>query len=500
MTDLTPQEAWLPLPASQWNAANARHLLRRAAWSAQPADVERAVADGLDATLNRLFPARPAPFPRPESVERSRQDDMDFQEKNRAATTADEKRALQKEQRESAQRAMQDMTLKWLQFAATPAFSAQEKWVLFLSDTYVVSFEKVRSPEHIYLHHAMLREFGLGSAPALAKAVSRSPAMIRYLDLQQSKKTAPNENFARELFELFLLGEGNYTEQDIKQSARAFTGYGLRNGRFFNNALQHDGGPKTIFGHTGNYGGDDVIDLAFKLPAAAAYAPRKMARFYLTDQPLPQEHLDALGAWWSGSAEGQGNLNLRALARRFFGSRLFYDPLHAGNYIKSPVQLYLGLMQDLQLDVAPFPRTVIAPLRAMGQALFMPPNVRGWVGGRSWINSATLGARRQLVQNLFTPINETALNADEQAALAAARASGRDRLTFDRSRLSRFDKMPADAIADTFLKIFLAGARTTAYRDEVLKYLKGDGKLAQRLQRVRDTAITLLQSPEYQLC
>ena len=495
--NLNPHEAWLPLPASQWNAATARHLLRRAAWSAQPDDVDRAVADGLDATLDRLFPARPVPFPRPASIERTLQDAKEIQAKMRAATTADQKRALGMEQRNRWRLAIQDMTIKWLQFAATPEYSAQEKWTLFLSDIYVVAVDKVRFPEHVYLHHAILRQFGLGSAPALAKAVSRSPAMVRYLDLQDSKKNAPNENFARELFELFTLGEGNYTEQDIKQSARAFTGYGLRDGRFFFDARQHDNSPKTIFGRTGRYNGDDVIDLTFQQPAAAAFVPHEMARFYLTDEPFPKEYLDSLGTWWRG---GENKLNLRALARRFFGSRLFHDPRYVGNYIKSPLQLYLGALQDLRLDVAPLPRMVLVPLRSMGQTPFAPPNVRGWVGGRNWINSATLSARRQLVQNFFTPINEAALNADEKTEFTAARDAQRGHFVVDGARLLRFGRMPAEAAADTFLKTFLAGAQTTAYREEVLKYLKGDGKQTQRLLRVRNTAITLLQSPEYQLC
>jgi len=497
---LNPREAWLPLPASRWNAANARHLLRRAAWSAQPDDIDRAVADGLDATLDRLFPARPVPFPRPELITRSTQDAKDFQQKTRAATTADQKRAISREQRNRQRQAIQDMTVKWLQFAATPANSAQEKWTLFLSDIYVIATDKVRLPEHVYLHHTILRQFGLGSAPALAKAVSRSPAMIRYLDLQDSKKNAPNENFARELFELFTLGEGNYTEQDIKQSARAFTGYGLRDGRFYFDARQHDTASKTIFGRTGAYSGDDVIDLAFQQPAAAAFVPREMARFYLTDEPLPKEHLDALGAWWRGSGEGIARLNLRALARRFFSSRLFYDPRHAGNYIKSPVQLYLGALQDLRLDVAPEPRAVIAPLRSMGQTPFAPPNVRGWVGGRNWINSATLAARRQLVQNLFNPLAEAALKSAKKTAPADASAAQRAHYAVDAARLLHFGRMPAETATDTFLKTFLAGARTNAYRDEILAYLKPAGQPAQRLLRVRNAAITLMQTPEYQLC
>ncbi len=510
---LTPQNAWQPLPASEWNAAAARHLLRRAAWSAQPAEVERAVAEGLPATLNRLFPEKPTRFPRPESIDHLVEAMPSFNTRLRATTDAFEKRAIQKERRDREQSVQQETTIKWLQFALRPEVSAQEKWTLFLSDIYVVSFEKVRNPGFIHLHHAILREHGLGSAPALAKAVSRSPAMIRYLDLQESKKSAPNENFARELFELFTLGEGNYTEQDIKQAARAFTGYrvstnpsgaraaaqkskaGRGAGGFYFDSRQHDTGSKTVFGSTGNYTGDDIIDLVYKQPAAATFIPHEMARFYLTDAPFPREYLATLGSWWASQS-----FNLRALARRFFGSRLFYAPAYVGNCIKCPFQFYFGLLQDLNLDVTPIPRQTISPLRQMGQMPFQPPNVRGWVGGRHWINSATLAARRQLVQNLFTPFKESNLNADEQLEIASSRAAGRDRFYIDTSRLQRFSKTPPVDIADTFLKTFLTGTPSPAYREEVIRFITGDKKPVQHLARVRDAGIALLQSPGYQLC
>src|SRR4029077_9127772 len=137
-------------------------------------------------------------------------------------------------------------------------------WVLFLSDVYVVSAEKIRNTAHLFEHFDILARHGLGPAPALTKAVSRSPAMVIYLDLNQSQRRAPNENFARELFELFVLGEGNYTEQDIKEAARAFTGYRAQplDGGFRYVENQHDPTDKTVFGKTGKFTGDEVIDLA----------------------------------------------------------------------------------------------------------------------------------------------------------------------------------------------------------------------------------------------
>ena len=297
---LSPAAAWEPLPAAEWNADAARHLFRRAGWTALKADVEQAEREGLAATLDRLFPAEPVLFPEPIQVARFAEQVADYAGREKAAATPEERRLIQRERREQAQTAVQDMSLRWLSFAAQPANAAYAKWVLFLSDVYVVGFDKVQNPPFIFGHFDVLGRYGLGPAPVLAKAVSRSPAMMVYLDLNQNRREAPNENFARELFELFLLGEGNYTEQDIKEAARAFTGYRLRplTGEVFIAPNQHDAGPKTIFGQTGNFTGDDVIDLAYDLPAAGAFLPHELVKFYLSDTMLPPEYLLALGDRW----------------------------------------------------------------------------------------------------------------------------------------------------------------------------------------------------------
>ena len=321
MTPVTAAtDVWEPLSAGDWNVDTARHLLRRAGWTARPVDVDRAVKDGLPATLDRLFPASPPLFPPPKLVAEVSEDTPEYQQKIKAAPPL-EKRELQREARERAQAALQDMTVRWLEFSSRAENAAVAKWVLFLSDVYVVASEKVQNPAMLWLHYDILGRHGFGPAPALSKAVLRSPAMIRYLDLEQSNRGAPNENFARELFELFVLGEGHYTEHDIKEAAKAFTGYRQRFGQFLFNPHQHDPGAKTVFGHTGHYNGDDVIDLAYQLPAAGTFLPHELVKFYLSDTPLPPEMLAPLGAWWSAQ-----HYDLGALARRFFGSRLFFAP------------------------------------------------------------------------------------------------------------------------------------------------------------------------------
>ncbi|MFA6289892.1 MAG: DUF1800 domain-containing protein [Opitutaceae bacterium] len=493
--DISPQDAWQPLPPKDWNKDAARHLLRRAGWAARPTEVERLMKDGLVAGLDRLFPAKANPLPKPRLVANIETDAQEFAKKLRVAENREQKQVIQRVQRERQQQAVQDLSIKWLQFASLPENAAAEKWVLFLSDVYVISQETVQNTAWVYGLQDTIRQLGFGRAPDLAKAVSRTPAMIHYLNLQQSKLGTPNENFARELFELFLLGEGNYSEQDVKEAARAFTGYREKLGVFDFIPNQHDKGPKTIFGKTGPFAGDDVIDLAFTLPAAGRFLPHEMVKFYLSDEGIPVEYLAAIGAWWRDTG-----YDMRQLAQRFFGSRLFFDPAFRGNYIKSPIQFYLGLVQDLDLNVAPFPRHALNALRLMSQNPFRPPNVRGWVGGQSWINSGTLNARRQLVETLFTAINEDNLNADEQVQLVAARSSGLSTFTVTDERLEAMlaNSTPA-RITDHFVDHFLTVRVDAGFRASVLAFLS-DPAAKNRLARLRSTAVTLLQSPEYQLC
>lgn len=406
---------------------------------------------------------------------------------------------FERDLRERGRAALQDLSVRWLAYAADPTTAAFAKWTLFLSDVYVVSAEKVRNPVLIFEHFDILARHALGGAPLLSKAVSRSPAMVIYLDLNQSQRQAPNENFARELFELFVLGEGNYTERDIKESARAFTGYRAQPfGEGFHFARgQHDMSAKTIFGETGHFSGDDVIDLAYRQSAAATFLPHELVKFYLSDTPLPRDYLEPLGAGWRAA-----NYDLHWLALHFFGSRAFFASEYQGNFIKSPVQFYLGLLQDLELQVPPLARLNVNPLRQMGQWLFYPPNVRGWVGGKNWINSATLIARRQLVETLFAPLNERAFNADEIADLAAVRADGRVRFTLgtEDAPFSSIAALPPNEAAAVLIERYLGGTPSPELAATLAQFLSTTAAEPHRhLRTVRRAAAILLQAPEYQL-
>lgn len=490
---LSATEAWQPLPAAEWNEAAARHLLQRIGFSATPAEFARVLAEGPAASLERYF-ARMPTLPKPRMVAEL-EGDYDEMGRRLSSGSPEEKRMAQQEARERSREALFDFTIKWLTLASRPENSPAEKWLLFLSDVWVVGVEKVKNAALIYQHQAILRQFALGSAANLAKAVSRSPAMVVYLDLQQSRQEAPNENFARELFELFTLGEGNYTEADIKQAARAFTGYRQRQGDFAFVQRQHDNGRKTVFGQSGDFTGDDVIDLVFRQKAAGTFLPKEMVRFYLGEAPLPVEQTDALGAWWAGE-----KYDLRKLAVKFFASRAFFTPAYRDGYIKSPIQFYLGLMQDLDLSVAPLPRQLIGSLRSMGQMPFDPPNVRGWVHGRSWINSATLSARRQLITALLSPLNEDNLNGDERIELAAAYADGITNFTLDEGRLAEWAKQPPASRARELVKRYVPDLAGTELERQVATFLERSAQHSQAPAATRAALATLLESPNYQLC
>ena len=219
-------------------------------------------------------------------------------------------------------------------------------------------------------------------------------------------------------------------------------------------------------------------------------------------QVLPGGHDDPEATWLRDRRRWrQQVLNLRWLAGRLFGSRLFFAPEFRGEFIKSPVQFYLGLMQDLELTVLPVPRYVINPLRQMGQVLFVPPNVRGWVGGRAWINSASLAARRTLVEMLFAPLNEAALNNDELVDIVAARTAGPAVFTVTEDRLAPLARLDAASAARRLGSDppAEASARDAPSTDAISGYLGQAGENPERLRRTKRALMSVLQSPEYQL-
>jgi uncharacterized protein (DUF1800 family) len=227
-------------------------------------------------------------------------------------------------------------------------------------------------------------------------------------------------------------------------------------------------------------------------PAAAAFAPQELIKFYLVAEGLPREYAVSFGRIWRASG-----LRLQELPRILFNSAIFYHPSFRGNYIKSPVAYYLGLCQDLGIDTVPYPGPLVNALRSMGQPFLNPPNVRGWIYGRNWISSTTLAARRAVARGLFQDINEDKLNADEIAALKEARAAGRGRPTVTPDRLEYLAKNRTDReIVSHLCQYFLPVPVTDEFRKVLEGHLKADQRRVRSLQEV---VTAILQAPVYQL-
>jgi len=270
-----------------------------------------------------------------------------------------------------------------------------ERMTLFWHNHFVSSQQKVRFSRLMYQQNVTLRANALGSFADLLHAASKDPAMLVYLDTAQSRKAQPNENFAREVMELFTLGEGQYTESDIKEAARAFTGWSLdrETGRYLFRPFIHDAGVKTVLGKSGRFDGDAVLDVILERPQTATFITAKLWREFVSENPDPRE-VERIG-----KAMRNRNYDIKVALRALLLTDAFWDPANRGTMVKSPVELVVGTLR--QLDVAPggaMPFVVVAA--GMGQNLFSPPNVKGWPGGEQWINSNSLLARKQFLDRL----------------------------------------------------------------------------------------------------
>src|SRR5437764_6311129 len=278
-----------------------------------------------------------------------------------------------------------DLRRWWLDHMMTTPAPLVEKMTLFWHGHFATSVEKVKDGYWMWRQNDTLRRHALGNFATLTKEISRDPAMMIYLDLQQSRKEHPNENWARELMELFTVGLGHYSESDIRESARAFTGYrvDMTTQQFRFAPRQADTGSKTFMGKTGNWSGDDIIDILIKQPACAQFLARQLWRFFAEDDP-PAAIVDVVAARLRDH-----NFELRPVLSEIFSSKEFYSDTALRTQIKSPVQFLIQTTRLLATD-PPAPPVAQNAMRQMGQILFAPPNVKGWDGGKAWVSTSTL--------------------------------------------------------------------------------------------------------------
>lgn len=395
----------LPKADKPWTIFEAAHLLNRAGFGGNPTDINAFHQLGRDKAVESLIsPAEPLDaFPLP-AWSSDAQILADYQKViEEKKTLRQESRGLSPEKADMARREAQRAIRKvyrereleaqnwWFRRMLETEAPLREKMTLFWHDHYATSIQKVKQTSLMVRQNDLFRRHAFGSFRDLTQAILMDPAMTLYLDTQSSKKGKPNENFAREVMELFTLGEGNYSEQDIREAARAFTGYQINRstGTVTHNKKQWDDSNKTIFGKTGPYDGKGVIDLIFTKKETARFMAGKLWEFFVYEKPNPSA-LDALADVFQKADYQTG-----PLLREIFLSREFYASNSIRSQIKSPTQYSVELLKQLEISTPPagFP---ITAGQQLGQTLFMPPNVAGWDWGQAWINTNTLLTRYNL--------------------------------------------------------------------------------------------------------
>lgn len=350
--------------AAGTDAALLRHLLRRAGFGVTSADLARHAGRRPEAVVEDLLAA---PAERPALAEL-------------AAIRLPGERAPLDPAR------LPDIQIWWLRRMAATAAPLREKMTLFWHDHFATAFYKVQDARLMLRQNELLRRHALGNFRTLLLEVSHDPAMLIWLDSNANRKRAPNENYARELMELFTVGLGHYTEDDVKAAARAFTGWHCdrKAGRFVFRAGEHDFGEKVFLGRVGRWDGGDVVDILASHEATARFLAAKLWRWF--GAPEPDESAIAAMA----RAYLDSRCEIGAMLRALFLSPAFAAAAGRKWLVKSPVELVVGMHRAL--GVAP-DRRAVAALRAMGQELFNPPNVAGWKGGEAWLNAGTMLAR-----------------------------------------------------------------------------------------------------------
>ena len=374
---MKPDQAWQPYTPSAenpWDLAKVGHLYRRAGFGPTMAELERGLADGPEKTIQRLLTGQPA--------------DPDFEA---ASEFMADERSL------PAGSDATQLAAWWLARILHNPHPFREKLALFWHNHFATSLAKVRNARFMLGQYRLLYEHALGDFRQLLKAITTDPAMMIWLDTVTSRKGQPNENYARELMELFSLGIGHYTETDIREAARAFTGYTIRDGVAHFDPKQHDAGEKTVLGQTGRWKAEDIVRICLEQPACPRFIVGKLYRAFVSEaEPPTPEFLEPLAQLYR-----RCGFNTATVIETIFRSQWFFSPAAYRQRIKSPVEFVVGIVRGLEGRVGTLP--LADALAALGQLLFSPPSVKGWDGGPAWLNAQTLLYR----QNLALAITST---------------------------------------------------------------------------------------------
>jgi uncharacterized protein (DUF1800 family) len=473
-----------------WNKRLAAHLLRRAGFGGSPEEIERVAGTSMNAAVDALIhypkdtglPGQPSEM----DPQYAQEVALAFQARSRAVDDA----TLQM-QRMQIQQSRQKANLStigwWFDRMINSPAPLQEKMTLFWHGHFTSAmFQKGITPKEMVDQNWLFRSNALGNVREMTHAVSRDPAMLKYLDNARSNKDHPNENYARELMELFTLGIGNYTENDIRESARAFTGYTvygpLRGGAFYFNPKIHDDGNKAFLNARGPLDGDQVVDCIFRQPAASRWFAQKFLNFFVYNEPEPQL-IDAVA-----EQIRKNDFQIAPVMSMLLRSNVFYSDRAYRALVKSPVEFVVGTQKLFGLkEVTP---QAIGALNRMGQVPFHPPSVKGWDGGATWLNSQTVLARENF-------LNFTVTYATQQMKSATMSASAWMPMT------------PSLSAKDTTLKLvdaILQGDAAPASTAKLQAYLEGNdnsalGQLSGENfeERMRGAAYLSMAMPAYQL-
>jgi uncharacterized protein (DUF1800 family) len=454
-------QPWEPTDQDPFNLKWAGHLYRRAGFGANLPQLRAAVKEGLQATFAKVVQREPNP-----------------EESYRFYNTTGEAIA----------RGNNPFQLRgwWVYTLVYTPQPLLEKMVLFWHNHFATSIAKVGRTTLMYRQNQLIRKHALGKFEPFLLEMSKDPAMLIWLDSNSNLKGAPNENYAREVMELFSLGVGNYKEHDIREAARAFTGWHTNGEEFEFNARVHDDGEKVVFGHEGNLDGGDVVRLLLQQPACARFLVRKLYRYFISEaQDPPAALLEPLAERLRKSAYDVGDLVRTMLLSRHFFSEHAYRAR-----IKSPVEFVLGAASAVgQKLVAP--QALVSKMDAMGQSLFAPPNVKGWEGGKNWLNTATVLARHNFAQTLTSGTGQLNLG-DPTAPIAVA---------IDPAAIIRREKLTEpEQIVALLIDLLLDGQVRDEARQRLQSFVAEGRPQGSNLdQRVRETIHSIMTMPEYQL-
>jgi uncharacterized protein (DUF1800 family) len=483
----------------RWDFLTAQHLLNRAGFGGSPRQIQALVAMGPIKAVDYLVDydkVKDVDLPKaevdPDIMRPPTAKERD--EYRKARRSKNEKKiaefqAKRMERQRADRKQLRDLRFWWIERMVRTARPLREKLTLLWHGHFAVNYRACEDSYLLYQQNQFFRDNANGSFEDLAVGIVKDPAMHLYLDNQRNTEGRPNENLARELMELFTLGAGHYTEQDIKEAARALTGYTRKDNDFHFNKYAHDAGTKTIFGKRGNFDGEQFAQLCLTRPACPRFVAFKLYKHFVADvedyddMTRPQQTVvEALGR-----EIRKHRFKLAPVLRTLLLSEHFYDDSIRGAKIKSPIELVVGLVRMLETPARD--RNMLADaMRVMGQEVLNPPNVAGWPGGKTWINTSTLFIRQNLATYLITgkpPFNTKWTKKD---------------ISYDATRLiSSLRKPDADAVIDYLCTLLLGGATTEGRKKQLRKFM------ADHQNRItNDTLIAMLclitAAPEFQLC